>query len=154
MSVKKDLVHTGIHTYCVFDSKYIRLANQRFYRLGMEMLIESAIESICQDTKKKRPHEQDKGEPQWGGYGTLWRIDCHVPRSGQEAGPWILSWSRNCPRTRLASSRSQAARRNSAILWRIIMTKQSPWANCTTWDARYRRLITRTNWGSPINKPI
>jgi hypothetical protein len=52
MPIKCDLVHTGIHTYCVFDSKYIRLANQRFYRLGMEMLIESAIESICQDTKK------------------------------------------------------------------------------------------------------
>jgi hypothetical protein len=63
MSVKKDLVHTGIHTYCVFDSKYIRLANQRSYRPGMEMLIESAIEPVSR-YKEKRRHEQDKGEPQ------------------------------------------------------------------------------------------
>jgi hypothetical protein len=52
MSIKCDLVHTGIHAYCVFASRYIRLANQRLYRLGMAMLIESAIESIRQDTKK------------------------------------------------------------------------------------------------------
>jgi phosphoenolpyruvate---glycerone phosphotransferase subunit DhaK len=45
----------GIRTYCVLESRYVRLmdiVDQRLYCLGMEMLIGCAIESVSQDTKK------------------------------------------------------------------------------------------------------